>query len=372
MARIYKRKNSPFYSIDFTVGGERVRRSTTCRNGRDAQKEADAAEALAHQEFEASKGIRLIDAADLFFKYKSKSSRKLKPKTVALYKQNLSVVYRILGDIPLASVTSDTIKKYVATRLAEGGNVQISREFSFMSSLYTTTQDYDSSVTSNPWKDFNKRNVPNAQEVNFHFTDAEVQRLLAACNQSVHTCILTLALDTGMRKQEILQLHEREVDFDQSVIVLKDIAGARTKTGASREIPMSDRVAKLLESQKLAHLAHVQNDRHYDHWSGYFFENYSTRKPITDIKTFWGAVKKRAGINQGRFHDLRHTFATNGVRAGAAQTSLMGIMGHRSPQSFNRYVTAVLDSKRNAIDLMQRGTLLAHKPSDSNQTHKGE
>jgi integrase/recombinase XerD len=355
MASIFKQKGSSYWSYDFTINGDRVRRSTPFRNRRDAQKEGDQKEAAARLEFEQSQGLRLMDAADLFFKRKA-AKRPLAKKTIDSYKHNLSVVYETLGDIPLATVTEETIRLYVNQRLADGGKVQISREVSFMSSLYTEMRGVVGSELGNPWMLYNKKDIPKAAIRDRVCRDSEVRALLDDCNYDMHKAIIILAIDTGMRKQEILKLHESEVDFEERMIYLP---AERTKTRKARSIPMTSRVAESLVGRVLAYSDYAEGNRYYPGWTGFYFENENTMKPVTDIKNFWTALRQRTGIKNLRFHDLRHTFATNGMRFGADQISMMGIMGHESPQSFSRYAKATHQGMRRSTDLIENGIDLA-------------
>jgi hypothetical protein len=96
LATIYKRAGSPYWQarIKSANGYERI--STGTRDRREAQKTADEAEAELAQLLVKAADIKLMEAAARFF-----NEKKLKPKTVANYKQSLSNIYGRLGDFPL-------------------------------------------------------------------------------------------------------------------------------------------------------------------------------------------------------------------------------------------------------------------------------
>jgi integrase len=352
MASVSKRDGSPLWAASYYVDGKRYRFTTTSRNRRDAQKEADAAEEATRLELKNAGGLRLIEAASLFFKL----NKKLKPKTVQGYKKSLSNVYEVMGDFAIASITNDDIKRFVTKRLESTSSIVVRRDLAFMSSVYHYVDNLEVRLTSNPWRAYNKKGLPEAVQRTTFLSDNEVQKLLDLCNQQLHRCLITLAVDTGMRRNELLKLHVDEIDLNERQIYLGNRSRDRTKGGTGRVIPLTSRavaeIETLLETHRKSH-GKSQPGKGAIQWNGHLFENYATGKPVTDVKTFWQRVTKAAGLQGVRLHDLRHTFCTAGLAAGASQVSLMGISGHRSIQSFKRYAHATDASKRLAIQMME-------------------
>ena len=92
------------------------------------------------------------------------------------------------------------------------------------------------------------------------------------------------------------------IDFDTRNIHLLD-----TKTGDKRDIPISDELYKVLQS------IHRESE--------YVFINSKTKAPYVDIKKSFNTVREYAGIEDFRFHDLRHTFATRSSKYNNAHRS---------------------------------------------------
>jgi integrase len=109
--------------------------------------------------------------------------------------------------------------------------------------------------------------------------------------------IVTIALSTGMRLREILNLKKEEVLLGDifGTIVLGD-----TKNGESRKIPLTKELTDLFKRII---------DNAWDE-SPYLFCNRKPRRPIRDIKTSFTKCCRRASIENLKFHDLRHTFCT--------------------------------------------------------------
>ena len=143
--------------------------------------------------------------------------------------------------------------------------------------------------------------------------------------------IITLAVDTGMRRGEILKQLWEHVDFSRQLLY---VTRSKTAEGESREIPFTSRVYELLVNQRRE--------------EGPLF-TYKGR-PIHLIKTAWKAAIRRAGIRYLRFHDLRHSFNTRLMEAGVMQEIRKALMGHSSGEDVNSIYTHVeLPAKREAI-----------------------
>lgn len=135
--------------------------------------------------------------------------------------------------------------------------------------------------------------------------------------------IFILALNTGMRRGEMINLRWSDVNWERNVIVVR-----KTKTGFVRSIPINQRVAEVLKSRP--------------------HEIDSERVFSILPKTLWSAFRtltKRAGLKDLRFHDLRHTFATRLSDAGADPFTIADLLGHRNLNMTKRY-THVLESNR--------------------------
>ena len=140
----------------------------------------------------------------------------------------------------------------------------------------------------------------------------EETRLFEACGPDTpraHLLPLTVcALDTGMRRGEILSLEWKDIDLDARSITVRAMT---TKTLTSRVVPVSGRLAVALES-----LANGP-DR-----VGPVFGM------VGDFKRSWRTACRLAGIIDLHFHDLRATFATRLIHAGMPVEQVAKITGH--------------------------------------------
>ena len=172
-------------------------------------------------------------------------------------------------------------------------------------------------------------------------TDEKV-RLIRACD-SVHSRflkpIIPLATNTGMRRGEILSLEWARVDLAQRAV---RVLNAKSNSD-DRSIPMNTTVHALLSSLAGNATSRFVFPRH--------------RKPgdrLLDLKKGFKKVVKLTGIEDLRFHDLRHTFATRLVQAGVDLITVQHLLGHaritmtawyaHSPNSARIAAVARLDS----------------------------
>ncbi len=157
-------------------------------------------------------------------------------------------------------------------------------------------------------------------------TPEEIHRLLAACTDHSRPFVL-LALNTGMRRGEILELIWDRVDVEQGVITL-----TRTKSGKGRRVPLNDLMRDTL--------------RRLPRHGPYVFGG---ARPFGSIKTAFLAACRRAGITGCRFHDLRHTAATYMVLGGQDLATVQEILGHSTVTLTMRYTHPTPESKRRAV-----------------------
>jgi integrase len=162
----------------------------------------------------------------------------------------------------------------------------------------------------------------------------EEKALLAAAATHLQHIIIA-ALDSGMRRGEILGQRWEHVDLSRRLLY---VTKSKTPEGEAREIPLTDRLFDLLSTT--------------DQREGLVFT--FKGQPIRKLKTGWKAAVRRAGIRYFRFHDLRHTFNTRLMEAGVMQEVRKALMGHSSGEDVNSIYTHVeLPAKRAAIQKLE-------------------
>ncbi len=220
--------------------------------------------------------------------------------------------------------------------------------------LATLSHALSSAIKENGWLDRNPvSNVSKLKEENerirFLSDDSQDQhgnviegertRLLRECKRSRTAClypIVVLALSTGMRKGEILGLTWDDVSFDQRRIMLH-----RTKNGERRGVPLVGHALDLLREHSKV--------RRID--SNLVFPG-SDADSVADFRGAWEEALKRAGVENFRFHDLRHTAASYLAMNGASLAEIAEILGHRTLQMTKRYAHLSETHKTKVLESM--------------------
>ncbi|MBI5560529.1 MAG: site-specific integrase, partial [Deltaproteobacteria bacterium] len=147
--------------------------------------------------------------------------------------------------------------------------------------------------------------------------------------------IVVCALNTGMRKEEILSLEwEKHVDLRHGFILLD-----RTKNGERRELPINETLRSTLQG-----LVRRLN-------SPYVFTDGEGRR-YRDIRRSFASACRRAGIKDFRFHDLRHTFASQLIMAGVDITTIKDLLGHKTLTMTLRYAHLAPKHLVNAVKVL--------------------
>jgi integrase len=211
----------------------------------------------------------------------------------------------------------------------------VNRELAALSRIFSLAID-NGIVETNPCKKVRKLREDNERK-RYLSTEEEQRLLTALTGKRAHLRpLILLAINTGMRRGELLTLRWSHVDFQRGVIHV-----TKTKTGKDRDVPINSEVRTiLLELQSKA-----KEENHV-------FNNPKTGLNLTDVKTGFKGACKDAGLGDFRFHDLRHTAGTRLADVGADGFTIAEILGHGSLQMTRRYTHATDARKRRAVEAL--------------------
>lgn len=157
-------------------------------------------------------------------------------------------------------------------------------------------------------------------------------KLQAGAENPSATNAIRLLLLTGMRKSEVLQLQWRQIDAEHGYLRLPT-----SKTGA-KGVPVGDFVLAFL-----ANLPRLTGNP-------YVFPGRIPDRPFIGLGKVWERVRARAGLDDVRLHDLRHSFGATSASSGNSLLLLGSILGHRDPKTTQRYAHLARDPVRAAAD----------------------
>lgn len=160
----------------------------------------------------------------------------------------------------------------------------------------------------------------------------EAIRLINECSEPLKS-IVVFALATGLRRSNIVDLQWQDVDLQRKVAWIHP---EESKSGQAIGVALNDTACRLLRDQVGNHkkwvFVHQKSSTKSDGTKAA-----EVRKMRVDGNTAWRLALKRAGIDNFRFHDLRHTWASWLVQAGVPLTVLQEMGGWESIEMVQRY-----------------------------------
>lgn len=268
--------------------------------------------------------------ADLIDQYTSihlsKHPKRLKDQTIHLNWWRDSYGSRALIEITSALLTQarEELLKATTPSGTLRTNSTVNRYLSTMSSAFTMAFKELQWISENPFKRVSKLKEGGGR--NRFLTKEELHTFLECCQQNRNPHLFGMVLIAalmGLRFGEVASLKWKHVDLENGFITIET-----TKNGDRRAVPLPEQVA--------CHLKSLERPKHPE---DYVFPSRdpTKRHPLSMIRKAFKKALKQAGIEDFRYHDLRHTCASHLAMNGATQGELMEILGHRSPSMTRRY-----------------------------------
>jgi integrase len=244
------------------------------------------------------------------------------------HRDRLKVLLPYFADMQVLRITKGVIRQYRAERhrLKTITETTVNRDIECLRHLLYWAVD-EGFIAANPIARIRMERERRKKRPVLSY--AEEKLLLEAASPHLRD-ITIVALDTGMRRGEILHQRFEDIDFARRLLY---VTHSKTPEGEAREIPLTGRVFQLLfENQKTEGLI-------------FTFKG----KPIRSLKTAWKTAMRRAGIRRTRFHYLRHTFNTRLLELGVVREVRMALLGHTFGDTHESYEHVELPLKREAI-----------------------
>ena len=154
---------------------------------------------------------------------------------------------------------------------------------------------------------------------------------------------IRLLMLTGCRKSEILNLRWDDLDHTAGELRLRD-----AKTGP-RMVPLTTPARRVLDGIERSE------------GNPWVFPGRNGASRPLDITTYWKRIRARAGLDDVRIHDLRHSYASRALALGEGLTAIGKLLGHAKVSTTARYAHLMRDAEKAA----------AARVGDSIGTHLG-
>jgi integrase len=243
---------------------------------------------------------------------------------------------REVGDLPLADVTPDVLRQWKATMQTQYKPSTVHQYMKRLACVFAYALDCDW-IAADPCRKVRKPS-PGRGRLRFLTPDERV-RLLAACAESRNPhlyAMVTLALNTGGRKNEIRGLLWSHVDVEAEVVRF-----VKTKTDRDRAVPLVGEALTLM--RRLAQ--HRPAERRL------VFPRRDGQAPAA-MEMAWRHARRRAGLADFHFHDLRHTFASYMAMSGASLREIADVLGHSTIQVTMLYTHLIPSHTHSVVEKM--------------------
>ena len=237
-----------------------------------------------------------------------------------------------LGHLKLNKLTRAALVEVRDELAKDKGPSTVNRYLAVISHACTLAEREWEWMESNPVRKVGRLKEPQGRVR--YLSDHERKRLLKATQESAHPhlkVIVLIALTSGARRNEILDLCWKDVDLKKNMAVLEN-----TKNGERRSLTLVPQV--IMELKKLKKVRRIDDDRIFVdprseekktvgyHRSGYFY-----------FEKAWRAAREKAKLKDFRFHDLRHSCASYLAMNGATTAEIAAVLGHKTLAMVKRY-----------------------------------
>ncbi len=331
-------KRGSVWWMSFVYQGKQYRKSTETEDPKLAKRIFDKVkgEIAEGKWFERLPGEeRTVE--DMMEKYMQEYSI---PKKASSKRDQTSLLHLkpFFGKCLLSEVTPNLLNEYKVMRRLEGATpATINREMALMKHAFSLAVREWEWTRDNPVKKISMEKENNKRDR--WLMQEEEKRLLEEAPEWLRE-IIVFALNTGWRLGEILSLTWKAVDFSRRTATV-----LHSKKSERRTIPLNGAALEVLKlrakvrSRKTDLVFYNENHVEYD---------YSNLE-----KAFRSALGK-AKIQDFRFHDLRHCFATKLVQRGVDLYKVQLLLGHKTPLMTQRYAHHYPESLRKGVEALER------------------
>jgi integrase len=234
-------------------------------------------------------------------------------------KQRLGQLREAFGHRFIGQLRPQEIASYRDVRLAKGlAGATVVKELATLAHVIDTgRREWGIHLAENPVKLVKRPRVAPGRDR--RLLPGEESHVLAACESSRSPALpvfVRLAIETAMRLGELLALEWKHVDLERRVAFLP-----HTKNGQSRSVPLSPAALELLASWPRS-----VGGRVFPQWSR-----------TDSVENVWRRAVARAGLQDLRFHDLRHEATSRFFERGLNPMQVAAITGHKTLQMLKRY-----------------------------------
>ena len=349
----FRPKNSRFWHYDFQTRGRRFHGSC----GTEDYEEAKAVEAEARVNAKAqasAKRVATFTLSEVLGTYCADIGDH-QPSQRTTNSQAKMILSVLDPRVAMQDLTQAEIQRFVSRRRAVVSNATVNRQLQLLGrALRHMARTHGATM---PSIDLVAAETKEPAERIRELTWAEQERLFDKLRTDLHP-LVKLALMTGAREDTLCGLKWSDVDLDTQRLRF------RLKGGDTMHFPINGELRAFLSalprSAEAAHRAYVLT---YENRRLKALPRHRIKAVAGGIFAEFRAALTAAEIEDFRFHDLRHTFATRMLRQTGNLKLVSRLLGHKSIETTMRYAHVLDDDLRQAIDgySMSRHTIAAEQ-----------
>jgi integrase len=238
------------------------------------------------------------------------------PGTVLIYELALKRLQECLGDLPLQEISVRHVDLYKSRRAPEVSPVTLNIELRTFRAAFNRALSWEL-IERSPFAGVTQMRVPSTQPL--HLSREGFTALLKVIDEDWFRDLVTIAVCTGLRRGELLNVQWADIDFEHNSLLVQSSGDFRTKFGKRRLLPINATVSAILASTP------------FEKRTGYVFNDHGKKLLESTITHKFKCYVRKAGIdNRLHFHSLRHTFATWLVKSGVNLYEVQKLLGHSS------------------------------------------
>jgi len=265
----------------------------------------------------------------------------LSKSTNEIYKRVMNNFSRIINKEELNDIQMSDIENYKNVRSNEVTKTTVNIEIRTLKTIFRYAVK-NKFILNNPALDVKQFSIPEKEKPTF--TSQQLENLLILMNPLFRNITL-IAIYTGCRLNEILNLEYRNINLKERTIEIVNKPSFKTKSGKIRRIPISQELFVILTNNIF-----VDEDRKgyifCNPWGSTFNKSYVSRK--------FKSYLRIAGLPESlHLHCLRHTFITELIKNNVDVFKVMKIVGHSSIKTTLGYTHLFVDDIRNEMEKLK-------------------
>jgi len=330
-----KLKNGYYYVYFLDVSGKRNKISARTKNRSEARKFLISFQST----FSERRREKLEPLTLKQFRWKFlKHSESIHAwKTTLDYKSTFNEMENYFGDILLTEFTHRSIEEFIQTKIRKVSLHTGRRHLINVKAMFSKAVAYGY-LESNPAKSIKRIKPP--ERLPLFFTREEFDSLLKVIDNQDWKDIVEIAVNTGLRQMEILNLHKRQFNEQDRMIILDNYYHT-TKSRKIRSMPLNNRALEIVSNRVAIEKGEL------------IFTLESERILQDNLQDKFRKYVEAAELNpKFTFHCLRHTFASWLVQKGVSIYEVSKLLGHADIKTTQIYAHLRSDDLRNAVRML--------------------